>query len=97
MSTEHATGAADWLPEARSVILDADGSARYFSLSGFWTDLMSMDPDDIETHADVVLPLHAAVRRDSPRPVRDRRSPRSGRDGRGVPGARLPARARRRH
>jgi hypothetical protein len=32
----------DWLPEARSVMREADGSARYFSLKGFCSDLMSI-------------------------------------------------------
>ena len=41
MSTEHAIGVPSWQPRAVSVIRELPGSARYRSLSGFWTDFRS--------------------------------------------------------
>src|SRR6267378_1152936 len=42
ISTEHAIGVSVCPPLAVSVIRDLLGSLRYWSFSGFWTDLMSI-------------------------------------------------------
>src|SRR5215471_3477611 len=55
MSTEHVRGVAVWLPSARSVMRELDGSLRYRSLNGRCRDFRSMKASNAEgqfrTHA----------------------------------------------